>query len=211
MYNNLLCFRDIHVFSKIFSFIFCLLSIFIVDNPLYYLVIIGMFYVFFQNKRMFLLELGLLLLFFFIDFFGIFLKFIFIISSVYLLIRIIDFQEVRYFIETMFYKRRQTKISYVCLYVCYFFKYYFINFRDFLLLLKSYGKDLSFPSVRYIIKESFIKTKDKINNLMFLYRYRFYNSSSSRTYFERNTVTSLDLKYVLIFVIIFLIIFAYGR
>ena len=114
MYNNLLCFRDIHVFSKIFSFIFCLLSIFIVDNPLYYLVIIGMFYVFFQNKRMFLLELGLLLLFFFIDFFGIILKFIFIISSVYLLIRIIDFQEVRYFIETLFYKRRQTKISYVC-------------------------------------------------------------------------------------------------
>lgn len=211
MYNNLLYFRDIHVFSKMFSFIFCLLSIFIVKNPLYYLIIIGMFYVFFQNKKIFFIELVLLLLFFFIDFFGIILKFLFLISSIYLLIRIIDFQEFRYFIESLFYKRRQTKISYVCLYICYFFKYYFINFKRFILLLKSYGKDLSFSSIRYIIKESFIKTRDKINSLMVLYRYRFYNSSSSRTYFERNTVTSLDLKYVLTFVIIFLVIFVYGR
>lgn len=211
MYNNLLCFRDLHVFSKLFSFIFCLLSIFIVNDPLYYLVIIGMFYLFFQNKKVLLLELILLLLFCVAHFCGIFLKIIFLISSIYLLIRIIDFQEVRYFIETLFYKKRQSKISYICLYICYFFKYYSINFKEFLRLLKSYGKDLSFSSIKYIVKMSFSKTKDKINNLMVLYRYRFYNSSSSKTYFEKNRVTSLDLKYVLIFVIIFFIIFVYGR
>ena len=211
MYNNLLCFRDVHIFSKIFSFLFCLLSIFMVSNPLYYLVIIGMFYVFFQNRKMFLLEILLLILFWVFDLFGIVLKLLFIISSIYLFIKTIDFQEVRYFIETLFYKKKQSKISYCCLYICYFFKYYFINFREFFRLLKSYGKDLSFSSIKYIIKMSFSKTKDKINNLMIIYRYRFYNSSSSKTYFERNRVTSFDLKYVLIFVIIFLIIYVYGR
>ena len=211
MYNNLLCFRDVHIFSKIFSFLFCLLSIFMVSNPLYYLVIIGLFYVFFQNRKMFLLEILLLILFCVFDLFGIVLKLLFIISSIYLFIKTIDFQEVRYFIETLFYKKKQSKISYCCLYICYFFKYYFINFREFFRLLKSYGKDLSFSSIKYIIKMSFSKTKDKINNLMIIYRYRFYNSSSSKTYFERNRVTSFDLKYVLIFVIIFLIIYVYGR
>ena len=82
MYNNLLCFRDVHIFSKIFSFLFCLLSIFMVSNPLYYLVIIGMFYVFFQNRKMFLLEILLLILFCVFDLFGIVLKLLFIISSI---------------------------------------------------------------------------------------------------------------------------------
>jgi len=211
MYNHLLCFRDLHVFSKIFSFLFCLLSIVMVNNPLYYLIIIGMFYVLLQNKKMFLVEILLLFLFSIVNFFGIILKILFFISSVYLFVKIIDFQEIRYFIETLFYKRKQSKISYICLYLCYFFKYYFINFREFLGILKSYGKDLSFSGVKYIIKMSFSKTKDKINNLMILYRYRFYNSSISKTYFEKNRVTSLDLKFVLIFVIVFFVVFAYGR
>lgn len=211
MYNSLLCFKDIHIFSKIFSFVFCVLSILMINNPLYYLLFVGLFYIFFQDKRVFLIEIGLLLLFCVIDFFGIILKLFFLLSSIYLLIKIIDFQEIRYFIETLFYKKRKTKISYVCLYVCYFFKYYFRNFNEFLMILKSYGKRLSISSIKYIMKESFAKTKEKINNLMILYRYRFYNSSSSRTYFERNTITSLDLKYALIFVILFLIVFVYGR
>jgi len=75
MYNHLLCFRDLHVFSKIFSFLFCLLSIVMVNNPLYYLIIIGMFYVLLQNKKMFLVEILLLFLFSIVNFFGIILKF----------------------------------------------------------------------------------------------------------------------------------------
>lgn len=211
MYNNLTYLKDIHVFSKIFSFVFCLLSILLVNNLVYYLVIIGLFFVLFQEKKVLILEEILLFLTYLFNPFSIILKIIFVISLLVFFVKIINLEEIRYFIETLFYKKRKVKISYVSLHVCYFFKYYFKYFNELLILLKSYGKKIDFYKIKYIIVESYTKTKNKIQDLMILYRYRFYNSSGSRTYYEKNKITSLDIKYMLIFVIVFFIIYVYGR
>lgn len=211
MYSDLLNFKDIHVFSKVFAFIFCILGIFMVEKPICLILFSFLFYIFFRRKEVLFIELVLIGVSFLFPIFIPILKFCFFISVLLLFISTIDFHQFRYFLESLFYKRKQTKVTYFALYICYFFQYYKQYFKEYLIISKSYGKTIDFNSLRYILIQSFEKTKCQLNHILVLYRYRFYNSSITRTYVEKEDITSVDLKYILIFVIIFFLIYVYGR
>lgn len=211
MYNDLLNFKDIHIFSKVIAFIFCICGILFIGQPIFFMFFAFLFYLFFGCKEILLAELIIIGASFLCPIFIPILKICFLISMFFLFIYTIDFHQFRYFIETLFYKRKQSKITYLVLYICYFFQYYIHYFKNFLELSKGYGKKMDFFQVRYIVVESFEKTKNQIEHILILYRYRFYNSSTIRTYVEKEEITSIDIKYILIFVILFFIVYVYGR
>lgn len=211
MYSELLNFKDIHIFSKVVAFLLGCFAIIFVKNPLFLIMFSFLFYLCFGSKLVLLFELlGIIICFVNHGFVPV-LKLSFFISLVLLFIKMIDFHQFRYFVESLFYKRNHSKITYLVLYICYFFEYFKKYFKEFWALLKGYGKKIGFKQFKYIFVESFKKTKIQIEHILTLYRYRFYNSYPSRTYLEKEEITSIDIKYVLIFAILFFLIYVYGR
>jgi len=211
MYRNLTYFKDIHIVAKVFSFFFCIWGICIVDNSIIFMTFVVSFFLFFRNKiSFFLTVLFFGMNFFFKGFEGL-MKLPMIVAVMILFLQTINFQEIRYFIECFFYHKKNSKVTSICLYICYFLKYYNIYFKEFLELRKSYGKSFSLSFLQSSIVQSFEKTKAQIDRLMVSYKYRFYNSMNHRTYVEKIRMNSTDLKCVLTFFIVFLLVYLYGR
>lgn len=211
MYRNLDYLKDIHILAKFFSFILFLFSIIFVHNPIFLFVFAVVFFAFFRNIYTFLCFLLFFILAFWFPGFLIIAKAFILLSFIMLNFLTIHFQEVRQFIEYFSYHKKQSRITYLILYICYFGKYYLIYFKEFLSYRKSYGKHVSPTFLKYIIVQSFSKTKMQINSLIGTYRYRFYNFSNKRSYVEKNRIAALDIKYILLFVILFLVVCLWGR
>ncbi len=210
MYRDLTYLKDIHILSKVLALVFSVASICIIQPPLLLFACLLVFYLFFGNTILFVLEIFFLLLSSLFSSTILFVKILFLISVFSVFLKSIDFQGIRYFIEFLFYHKRKSKITYFCLYLCYFSKYYILYFKEFISLKKSYGKRFDFSLLKYALVQSLEKTKEQLARFMVSYRYRFYNISRKRTYVEKPQLTSSDLKYALIYVIIFFVIFVYG-
>lgn len=211
MYDNLLYFKDIHIIAKVFSFIFGVWSIYLIGNTYLLLFIAVLFFLFFRNRISFTMILLCFGLSYFRYIFLYFMKGWIILSFFSLFVQSIQFFEIRSFLEYFFYRKRQSKIIFSCLYLCSFCKYYVLYFKEYLVLRKSYGRKFDISFLKCLFSQSLEKTKRKIHHVMLTYQYRFYNHLSIRSYVEKNSITVADLKYLSTVMIIFLMIYLYWR
>ncbi len=211
MYDYSSYLKDIHIVAKVFSFFFLIASILFLKSPLILLLFALFLLFFFRSSLILFLESCFFVLTFAFPIFSIFMKVILILYLFSIFIQSIDFHDIRTFLENFFYPIRSGKIYYFILAGCYFFKFFGKYLKEYVVLKNAYGKKGTLSFWKSAIVESFLKSKKSISSVMNTYQYRFYHFFHRRTYVENTKITSLDLKYTLIFVIIFFFTFVYGR
>ena len=211
MYRNLIYFKDLHIISKVVSIVFGIWGI-IFLHYLYLLAFIScLFFLFFRNTITFGLSIFGFITSFWFPISLVLMKSVVILAFVSLLLQTIHFSEIRSFLEYFFYRQKHSKIIFVSLYLCYFLKYYFLYFKEFYSLKKSYGKRFSVSFLGYVFMQSLDKTKSKITKVMLTYQYRFYNFKNHRSSIENTKMSDIDLKYISTVVMIFFMIYLYWR
>ena len=90
-------------------------------------------------------------------------------------------------------------------------KYFKNNIKKLWLLKDDYAIKYNFSFLNFILKQSYRKTKDQMQDFMQMNKLRFYNNSSERTYMEKPSWESWDTNYIIIHTIIFFLACFYGR
>ena len=128
-----------------------------------------------------------------------------------LLKKVTKLTELRYLLESTLYRFQQKQVTYKILYIIYFFKYIKNNINQMLILKEDYERKLNIIFIWFVIKKSYQKTKDQLNELMKINKLRFYNYSKNRTYIEKTSWESWNNNYLICHVVIVIITFFYGR
>lgn len=209
MYSKGSNLKNINIISKFIGLFFTLSSIFIVKNNYIYIIFAFVFLLINKDRKLSIILTIISLINYFFDITFI-VKLLFIFTYLDMFINVVNFNEFRYFLEELFYKRNN-KTLYFFLHMTYFIRNLKNNIRNMLNLTKSYGLKLEFDTLKFILKQAFIKSKVETGNTMMIYKYRFYNLTNTKTYYEKDEIDSYDFKYILIYVIIFLLIYIYGR
>lgn len=209
MYSKGSNLKNINIISKFIGLLFTLSSIFIANNSYVFIICSILFILINKDRKLSFILFILTLINYFIDI-TIIVKLLFIFTYLDMFINVINFNEIRYFLEELFYKRNN-KTLYFCLYLTYFIKNMKKNIKNLLDLNKSYGIKLDFDTFKFILKQGFLKSKLETSKIMMIYKYRFYNYTNKKTYYEKDEIDSYDFKYILVYVIIFLLIYIYGR
>jgi len=205
MFNKDSNLKNINIISKFISLLFVFLSIFITNN-VYVFMFFSLVFLYYDKFNIFTFSLiGLSIINYFYDII-IIVKILFSIIYIKMFIRIIDFNQFRYLLESLFYKRN-SKLLYMFLYIGYFYRSFKDSIKELFSLIKSYGFKLDFSIIKFVIKESINKSKTNIDKIMLLYRYRLYNISNKKSYVDKDKLDSYDFKYILIHVLIFLLIY----
>lgn len=205
MYSNDSNLKNINIISKFIGLMFALASI-IINNNQYIFMLFAIIFIIIDkiNVRNIILLIGSIInCFFNID---LAIKIIFIYNYLQMFINIITFNELKYFLEELLYKRH-SKILKIMIAILYFIKNAKSNYKEMLVLLKSYGLKLNINNIKFILKETFIKSKKETIRIMQVYKYRFYNIYNKKTYYDKDEIDSYDFKYILVYVIIFLLIY----
>lgn len=211
MYRKLIYIRDVHIISKILGFLFFTLSFLVMKiNPLF-LLFIAFFFFMFNNLKVLLTSLLLFIVSYFSGFFFFVFKLFLFCQALFIFLNIIDKEEIRYFVEILFYKKHTEKWCYSILKFYYFWYYFYDNIKDFIQVYKMHGKKFDMKKYCFIFRKAFNKGKRDVSKVMEAYRYRFYHIQTDRTYMEENEIGSLDMKYVLLNVILLFLMFVYGR
>ena len=211
MSSILSSFRDVHIGVKVCCFFICLFSVLFVQQIWFFSILACFFYLFHGSFLLWIVSILCILSNCFFSSLSILSLFVMIYSVIYLFARVVSFSEFRYFVECLFYRGKFPKITLFSLYVGYFFKYYGFYFQEFMLLKNGYGRKFTISLLFDVLSQSLKKTKEKMKDLMRIYQYRFYHSSSSRTYVETYDFSSYDLRYLLLFVIVLAVTFVFGR
>lgn len=209
MYSKGSNLKNINIISKFIGLFFTLSSILITNNS-YVFIIFSIIFILINKERKLSLILTILS---FINYFydiTIIVKLLFIFTYLDMFINVINFNEFRYFLEELFYKRN-SKTLHLFLYMTYFCRNIKNNIKNMVNLIKSYGLNLDFDTFKFILKQAFQKSKIETSKIMMIYKYRFYNLTNKKTYYEKDEIDSYDFKYILMYVIIFLLIYIYGR
>lgn len=138
-------------------------------------------------------------------------KIITLVIYTLLLKKVTKITELRYLLESTLYRFKQKQVTYKILYIMYFFKYFNNNLKQMLFLKEDYGMKLNIKFIWFVIKKSYQKTKDQLNELMKINKLRFYNYSKDRTYIEKTSWESWNNNYLICHVVIVVITFFYGR
>ncbi len=211
MCRDLSYLRDVHIIAKILAFLCLFLSLILLENPVFFFVFLIFTFAFFCNYYLLGVESLLFFLSFFFPFFFFLLKLLDIFLLCYLLVSIISMEEIRTFLEVLFYGKYPPSISYQVLSCCHFCKCYQQNVKDFHQVYQMYGKSLQGKDWINILKKSYEKSKRDVFHYFLGFQYRFYRMFPKRTYYEKAEVTSLDMKYVLASAILLFFVFVYGR
>ena len=209
MYSKGSNLKNINIISKFIGLLFTLSSIFITNNCYVFIICSILFILINKDRKLSIILTVISLINYFLDITFI-VKLLFIFTYLDMFINVINFNEIRYFLEELFYKRNN-KTLYFCLYITYFIKNMKNNIKNLLDLNKSYGLKLDLDSYKFILKQGYLKSKLETNKIMMIYKYRIYNLTNKKTYYEKDEIDSYDFKYILVYVIIFLLIYIYGR
>lgn len=205
MFNKDSNLKNINIISKFISLFFVFLSIFITNN-VYVFMLFSLVFLYYDKFNIFTVTLiALSIINYFYDM-GIVLKLLFIVVYIKMFIKIIDFNQIRYLLESLFYKRN-SKTLFWFLYICYFYRSFKNSIKELFDLIKSYGFKLNFNTIKFTVKESINKSKVYVERIMLVYKYRLYNISNNKSYVDKDKLDSYDFKYILIYVLIFLLIY----
>lgn len=209
MYSKGSNLKNINIISKFIGLLFTLSSIFITNNCYVFIICSIIFILINKDRKLSFILFILTLINYFIDI-SVIVKLLFVLTYLDMFINVITFNEVRYFLEELFYKRNN-KTLYFFLYIIYFIKNMKNNIKKLIDLNKSYGLKFDLDTYKFIIKQGYLKSKLETSKIMMIYKYRFYNLTNKKTYYEKDEIDSYDFKYILVYVIIFLLIYIYGR
>lgn len=207
--------KEVNIFGKVVAYILILIALGIVKAPLF-LIFVNIFLFFITKSYPNLFKMNLVSLF--ITFLTIlFPQFLWITKIIILIIytgllkKVTETIELRYVLENTLYRFQKKKITYKILYLIYFGKYFRNNLKRMLLLKDDYGLNADSKLIRFLLKQSYQKTKENMQEFMQTYQLRFYNDSNKRTYIEKNSWESWDTNYMMVHVVILLLVFFYGR
>ena len=209
MYSKGSNLKNINIISKFIGLFFTLSSIFIAHNSYIFIVCSILFILINKDRKLSLILFITTIINYFYDI-TIIVKLLFTLTYLDMFINVITFNEIRYFLEELFYKRNN-KTLYFFLYIIYFIKNMKNNIKKLTNLNKSYGLKSNFDTFKFILKQGYLKSKLETSKTMMIYKYRFYNLTNKKTYYEKDEIDSYDFKYILVYVIIFLLIYIYGR
>jgi len=209
MYSKGSNLKNINIISKFIGLLFTLSSIFITNNCYVFIIFSVLFILINKDRKLSFILFIFTLINYFIDI-SVIVKLLFVLTYLDMFINVITFNEVRYFLEELFYKRNN-KTLYFFLYIIYFIKNMKNNIKKLFELNKSYGLKLDFDTFKFIMKQGYLKSKLETSKIMMIYKYRFYNLTNKKTYYEKDEIDSYDFKYILVYVIVFLLIYIYGR
>lgn len=206
MFSSSSNFKNINIISKIIGLLFMLSSIFITNN-IYIILTISVLFLILSYKKLFpILTIILLLVEFSFDYNLLFyLKIMLVIDYIFMFFRIINFNELRYFLEDLLYKRHSRLLKKL-LYIMYLFKEFRFNYTELVEYMKSYGFSLSMKNYLFILKMSYKKALVNAKNIIINLNYRLYGFNKKRSYIDKDIIDSYDFKYILVYVIIFLVI-----
>lgn len=203
--------RDFNIVSKLLSFFIFVLSLFFLESRILFVVVICFYLWFFKSIPFFLVETSIFFLSFLFQFSLGLLKFVLLMQSIFFLVTIVRMEEVRVLIEKITYKFHSSRPCMMMLSFCYFCRLFCYKFLDFKKIYLMQGKKLDLKQYIFIVRKSYEKTKVELTKVMRTYEYRFYHVSKNRTYLEDLTLTSSDVKLVLVYVMLFFFVFVYGR
>jgi len=203
--------KDFNIVAKLLSFLFFILSLFFLESKILFVILICFYLWFFKSIPFFSSEIVFFFLSFLFPVSSILLKFILFVESIIFLVSIIKMEEVRILVEKMTYRFHSSRPCMMILSFCYFCRLFHLQFLDFKKVYLMQGKKLGLKEYLLITKKSYEKTKVELNKVMRTYEYRFYHIAQNRTYLDDLTLTSVDMKLVLLHVILFFFVFVYGR
>lgn len=203
--------RDFNIVSKLLSFFIFVLSLFFLESRILFVVVVCFYLWFFKSIPFFLVETCIFFLSFLFPFSLCLLKIILFIQSIFFLVMIVRMEEVRVLVEKATYKFHSGRPCMMMLSLCYFCRLFCYQFLDFKQIYLMQGKKLDFKQYIFMVKKSYEKAKVELAKVMMTYEYRFYHVLANRTYLEDLTLTSSDMKYILLHVILFFLVFVYGR
>ena len=209
MYSKGSNLKNINIISKFIGLFFTLSSIFIANNSYIFIICSILFILINKDRKLSFILFITTIINYFYDI-TIIVKLLFTLTYLDMFINVITFNEIRYFLEELFYKRNN-KTLYFCLYIIYFIKNMKNNIKKLTNLNKSYGLKSNFDMFKFILKQGYLKSRLETSKTMMIYKYRFYNYTNKKTYYEKDEIDSYDFKYILVYVIIFLLIYIYGR
>ena len=203
--------RDFNIVAKLLSFFIFILGLFFLKSKILFVIVIGFFLWFFKSIPFFLVETFVFFLSFLFPFFMVLLKLILSIQSIFFLVMIVRMEEVRILIEKVTYRFHSSRFCLMMLSFAYFCRLFCYQFLDFKKIYLMQGKRLDLKKYIFILIKSYEKTIVQLKKVIMTYEYRFYHVLENRTYLEDLTLTSSDVKYILLHVILFFFVFVYGR
>lgn len=207
--------REVNINGKVISYFLILIALLLVKSPLF-LIFVNILLLLVTKGYHFLFGINMISLIItiieivFSQFLWITKTLILIIYTV-LLKKITKTIELRYILENTLYRFQTKKITYKILYIIYFGKYFKNNLKRMLILKDDYHLDNNTKLIKFLIRQSYQKTKNNMQEFMQIYQLRFYNYSKNRTYIEKNNWESWDTNYVMLHIIFILLVCFYGR
>ena len=207
--------KEVNIFGKIIAYILILIALGITRSPLF-LIFVNIFLLWITKPyhNLFKMNIISLLITFLTIIFPQFLwitKMIILIIYTGLLKKVTETIELRYVLENTLYRFQKKRVTYKILYLIYFGKYFRNNLKRMLLLKDDYGLREDGKLICFLLKQSYRKTKENMQEFIETYQLRFYNDSKKRTYIEKNNWESWDTNYIMIHIVILVLVFFYGR
>lgn len=215
MFNTDSIIKEVNIITKTISYLMIMLALVLVNEPLF-IIFVNVFLVVITKQypnilKINLISLGMNILNIFYPQFLWITKILILIIYTTLLKKVTKATELRYILESTLYRFQQKQITYKVLYIIYFGKYFKNNIKKLWLLKDDYAIKYNFSFLNFILKQSYRKTKDQMQDFMQMNKLRFYNNSSERTYMEKPSWESWDTNYIIIHTIIFFLACFYGR
>lgn len=138
-------------------------------------------------------------------------KLICILLYLCFLIKITKLEQVKYFIETLFYQFQNSKITSFFVFILYFTKEMKKNYRRIENIRKSYGLEKNSEFFKRLWKQAFFQTKTDVKELMMIHKMRFYNTYPKRTYLEKEKWELWDVYYLMSHVLLLIFSTIIGR
>lgn len=207
--------KDVNIIVKTMCYIIILISLILIKQPIF-IIFINLFLLVItkQYKEIFKINIILLMITFLSIFYQQFLwitKILILLIYTLLLKKVTKTYDLRYLLESTLYRFQKRVITYKILYLIYFGKYFKENINKMFLLKNDYNMKFNISFIIFILKQSYLKTKEKMNKFMITNKIRFYNYSNVRTYLESPSFESWDVNYIIIHIILLLLVCVYGR
>lgn len=216
MFNNNSIINEVNVINKLVCYLLVVLALIICKQPIFMMFVgLTLLIITRQYRRLFKTNLIVMILSLLAIFFPQILwitKLIILIIYTILLKKVTKTIELRYLLESTLYRFQTKRITYRILYIVYFIKYFKQNIKKMLLLKDDYSMKLNSKLIKFIIKNSYYKTKNQMETFIEVNKLRFYNDSKNKTYIEKKEIwESWDTNYLVFHIIILLLTCFYGR